>query len=269
MDYMPTRELLLRQIIHSILSNSTGLSVYLFCEFQNIMNEVDRKKPFSSLEKDLFLNIIQKYDTILTCKQTNATSALKKKQSWENIAREFNESCIVTQKASTKQLIKLWYNMKAKARESKTKENIRHLTGGGPSVMDMDPIDSKVMDIDKNILTNIAVDIDSDIDGSVVILGDTNNKAWCRTAEATMQVTQEEKEIEFKTPSKKSYENLRINKIDLLKCKILEEELEFKKKMHEKELKIKVLERVHKENLFKIEIKIKQKELEKYDKESI
>lgn len=106
---MPTRELLLRQIIRSILSNSTGhcinlykalfYSVYLFCEFQN-MNEVDRKKPFSSLEKDLFLNIIQKYDTILTCKQTNATSALKKKQSWENIAREFNESCIVTQKVN-------------------------------------------------------------------------------------------------------------------------------------------------------------------------
>lgn len=55
--------------------------------------------------------------------------------------------------------------MKAKARESKTKENIRHLTGGGPSVMEMDPIDSRVMDVDKNILTNIAVDIDSDIDG--------------------------------------------------------------------------------------------------------
>lgn len=75
--------------------------------------------------------------------------------------------------------------------------------------------------------------------GSVVILGDTNNEAWCKTAEATMQVTQEEKEIEFKTPSKKSYENLRINKIDLLKCKILEEELEFKKKMHEKNSRLK------------------------------
>lgn len=62
--------------------------------------EVDRKKPFSSLEKDLFLNIIQKYDSILTSKQTNATSALKKKQSWENIAVEFNESSIVTQKVN-------------------------------------------------------------------------------------------------------------------------------------------------------------------------
>lgn len=58
--------------------------------------------------------------------------------------------------------------MKAKARESKTKENVRYLTGGGPPVMDMDPIDSKVMDIDKNILTNIVVDIDSDIDGKIL-----------------------------------------------------------------------------------------------------
>ncbi|CAG5046352.1 unnamed protein product [Parnassius apollo] len=231
------------------------------------MTEVDRKKPFSSLEKDLFLNIIQKYDTILTSKQTNATSALKKKQSWEKIAEEFNESSIVTQKASTKQLIKLWYNMKAKARESKTKENIRHLTGGGPSVVDMDSIDSKVMDIDKNILTNIAVDIDSDIDGNIVLLGDSNNEAWCKTAEETIQVSQEEKEINFKTPIKKSYDNLRSNKIDTLKCKILEEELEFKKKMHEEELKMKILEREHKENLFKIEMQIKLKELEKHYQE--
>lgn len=54
------------------------------------MSEVDRKKPFSCLEKELFLGIIQKYDTILTSKQTNATSALRKKQSWEKIAGEFN-----------------------------------------------------------------------------------------------------------------------------------------------------------------------------------
>ncbi|KAJ8729002.1 hypothetical protein PYW07_006698 [Mythimna separata] len=177
--------------------------------------EVDRKKPFSSLEKDLFLNIIQKYDSILTSKQTNATSALKKKQSWENIDVEINEPSIITQKASTKQLIKLWYNMKAKARESKTKENIRHLTGGGPSVMDMDSIDSKVMDLDKNILTNIAVDIDV----SLVIYGDNNNEAWCEVAEATIEVTQDKKEAEFKTPIKKSYENLRANRIDVLNIK--------------------------------------------------
>lgn len=62
------------------------------------MSETDRKKPFSILEKDLFLNIIQNYDTILTSKQTNATSALKKKQTWEKIVEQFNESSIVTQK---------------------------------------------------------------------------------------------------------------------------------------------------------------------------
>ncbi|CAK1592133.1 unnamed protein product [Parnassius mnemosyne] len=136
--------------------------------------------------------------------------------------------------------------MKEQARESKTKENIRHLTGGGLSVMGMDPFDSKVMDIDKNILTNIAVDIDSDID------------------EATMKVTQEEKEIKT---IKKSYQHLKSNKINVLKCKIIEEELEFKKKMHEEEQKIKILEREYKENLFKIKLQIKLKELEKYDKE--
>lgn len=72
--------------------------------------------------------------------------------------------------------------MKAKARESKTKENVRHLTGGGPPVMDMDPLDVKVMDIDKNILTNVVMDIDSDIDGkrlSFILLYLTYIKSQC------------------------------------------------------------------------------------------
>ncbi|CAH2088448.1 unnamed protein product [Euphydryas editha] len=139
--------------------------------------------------------------------------------------------------ASTKQLIKLWYNMKAKAREAKTKENIRNLTGGGPSVMDMDPTDTKVMDIDKNILTNIVVDIDSDIDGGVVILGDNNNEAWCKTPgkQNNQEKKKEEKaNVDYKTPIKKNYDNFRTNNIDFLKCKILEEELEYIKKNYTK-----------------------------------
>lgn len=71
--------------------------------------------------------------------------------------------------------------------------------------------------------------------------------------------------MDYKTPIKKSYENLRTNKIDLIKCKILEEELEYKKKLHEEELKIKILEKEHKEKMFKLELDIKLKELEKYD----
>ncbi|XP_059062117.1 myb/SANT-like DNA-binding domain-containing protein 3 [Achroia grisella] len=131
------------------------------------MSEIicDRKKPFSCLEKDLFLKLIDKYDNILTCKKTNGTSVLRKKQAWNRIQDEFNSSPIVSHKASVKQLTKLWYNMKAKAREAKTRENVRFLTGGGPSVEDMDTIDAKVIAIDKNILTNIEVDIDSDVNG--------------------------------------------------------------------------------------------------------
>ncbi|XP_073967002.1 uncharacterized protein [Choristoneura fumiferana] len=119
--------------------------------------------------------------------------------------------------------------------------------------MEMDPIDTKVMDIDKNILTNIGVDIDSDIDGTVVILGDNNNEAWSKTAKATpaTPVTQnkveEQKPVNFKTPVKKNNENIKTNKIDDLKCKILEEELEFKQCLHEEEMKINLLEREHRE----------------------
>ncbi|CAG9791819.1 unnamed protein product [Diatraea saccharalis] len=227
------------------------------------MSEVERKKPFSCLEKELFLSVIQKYDAILTSKQTNATSAVKKKQTWEKILHEFNESSIVTQQASIKQLTKLWYNMKAKARESKTKENVRHLTGGGPSVMDMDPIDAKVMDIDKNILTNIVVDIDSDINGSTIILGDTNDDAWCTVPEQKKEEDKNEQILYDKTSKKRRFEDMKCNKIDSIKYEILKEELEFKKKLHEEELKIKRLERDHKEKIYEIELQIKLKELEK------
>ncbi|KAJ8707038.1 hypothetical protein PYW08_011172 [Mythimna loreyi] len=188
--------------------------------------EGERKKLFTTLEKDLFLNIIQKYDSILNSKQTNTSNVLRKKQSWEKIALEFNESSVVTQKATTKQLIKLWYNMKAKAKESKTKENI----SGGPTG----------------------------------VLSDSSDETWYKKDEDTISVSQEKIEVEFKTPVKRNFENLK-TKMDVLKCKLLEEELEFKKKMHEEELKIKILEREHKQNLFQIELEIKLKELEKYD----
>ncbi|KAJ0169396.1 hypothetical protein K1T71_014983 [Dendrolimus kikuchii] len=188
---------------------------------------------------------------IIYKKTNNATSNKMKVAEWNNIRDVFSAI------TSTKQLIKLWYNMKAKAREAKTKENIRHLTGGGPSVIDMDSIDAKVMDIARNVLRNIIVDMDSDING------DENNTAWHKTPEVTIQSNQEEKKkIHCETPIKKSYNNLRTNRIDELKCKILEEELEFKRKIHEEDLKIKILEREYKEKMFKLQLEIKSKELE-------
>ncbi|XP_045449334.1 myb/SANT-like DNA-binding domain-containing protein 3 [Melitaea cinxia] len=257
------------------------------------MSDIERKKPFSSLEKDLFLNIIQKYDEILSCKKTNAVSALKKKNCWENIRNEFNSSPIVTQKAATKQLLKLWYNMKAKAREAKTKENVRFMTGGGPLVDDMNPIDAKVMDIDKNILTNVQVDVDSDINGSLVKLGDENDEAWSKNTncyadipdlpDKTIEMTLKESTstpststqciseenlkkhselFTMKTPLKKSsFGEKYINKIDLLKIKLLEEQLQHQQEMHKEDLKIKIMEREHKEKIWAIELKIKERQL--------
>ncbi|CAH2087788.1 unnamed protein product [Euphydryas editha] len=206
------------------------------------MSEIERKKPFSSLEKDLFLNIIQKYDEILSCKKTNAISAVKKKNCWENIRNEFNSSPIVTQKAATKQLLKLWYNMKAKAREAKTKENIRFMTGGGPLVDDMDPIDAKVMDIDKNILTNVQVDVDSDVNGSLLKLGDENDEAWSKNGNCYAGIS-----------------DLASESIDINQQR--KEQLKHQQEMHKEELKIKIMEREHKEKIWAIELKIKERQL--------
>lgn len=60
----------------------------------------ERKKPFSTFEKDLFLNILYKYEHILVCKKTNATCAQKKKESWDTIVKEFNSSDLIMQKVS-------------------------------------------------------------------------------------------------------------------------------------------------------------------------
>ncbi|KAF9409702.1 hypothetical protein HW555_010992 [Spodoptera exigua] len=252
------------------------------------MCDIDRKKPFSSLEKDLFLNIIQKYEDILSCKKTNSVSVVKKKHSWAKILNEYNSSPIVSQKASTKQLTKLWYNIKAKAREAKTKENVRFMTGGGLVVDDMNPVDAKVMDIDKNILTNVQVDVDSDINGQLTIQGDNNDEAWSKTSisyvvipdlpdnspgtqiswnvsqpsTSTQNYTEEKERTAIKTPMKKSsFGEKYINKIDILKIKILEEELKHQEEMHKVELTMKLKEKEFKEKLWEMGLKIKEREL--------
>lgn len=66
-----------------------------------------------------------------------------------------------------KQLIKLWYNMKAKAREAKkSKDSIGSVTNGCPGISELE--DGKVMEVDENVMTYVKVDIDSDLNGMLI-----------------------------------------------------------------------------------------------------
>lgn len=68
----------------------------------------------------------------------------KKKESWDKICKMFNAHHSVNNR-SLKQLKDLWKNLKMKAKQSKAQEKReRKKTGGGPPVIDQDPISDKV-----------------------------------------------------------------------------------------------------------------------------
>ncbi|PZC75211.1 hypothetical protein B5X24_HaOG206566 [Helicoverpa armigera] len=142
------------------------------------------------------------------------------------------------EKASTKQSIK------TKRFVAKIMEYIRYLTG------------DDVMDTDPNILTNFAMDIDSNIDGSAIISG--GNKS----AEPTTSTTQVVKKEEFKTPTKRSNASTR-SFVDSLMDKIVAEEYTFLKKLHKEKLEKKRLEKEYQRKLFEMKKKIKCIKLEK------
>lgn len=90
----------------------------------------------------------------MTRQQKNAIRTKRRLQSWDIIREEFNTSSIVKHQATTKQLVDLWYAMKAKAVELIKKENDSKLTGDGPAAVDMDPVDIKVKEIVKLLPNN-------------------------------------------------------------------------------------------------------------------
>lgn len=74
---------------------------------------MDRKFLFSDFERKTLVNLVVKYREIVENKKTCSSMIARKKEIWERITSEYNQNPNV-KKRLTKQLKKLWENMKAK-----------------------------------------------------------------------------------------------------------------------------------------------------------
>ncbi|XP_039763310.1 uncharacterized protein LOC120636086 [Pararge aegeria] len=78
---------------------------------------MDKKHVFTPPEKKLFVEIFKKFRSIIENRYTDGGSLKKKNYAWALLTGEFNSSPLATSKASTKQLRRLWFNLKQRQRE--------------------------------------------------------------------------------------------------------------------------------------------------------
>ena len=76
------------------------------------MSTVSKKRqPFTEFEKNLLINLVQKYKSIIKSKQNNPSTISAKQDKWVEIENEFNSEPNV-EKRDSKKLKKAWENMK-------------------------------------------------------------------------------------------------------------------------------------------------------------
>ncbi|KAJ8931223.1 hypothetical protein NQ314_015895 [Rhamnusium bicolor] len=109
------------------------------------------KKAYTEKEKLVLVSLVKEYGACIENKKTDGTSIQEKQNAWENIASYYNAQPDINIHRTSKQLKKLWDNLKQRKRKETT--HLRHsqlLTGGGPpSEKKDDPVLELVTDIAK------------------------------------------------------------------------------------------------------------------------
>ncbi|XP_028159178.1 uncharacterized protein LOC114351978 [Ostrinia furnacalis] len=78
----------------------------------------NKKHVFTPVEKRVFRDIVKTYLTIVENKGTDAASARTKNEAWIRVAAEFNSHPSITyNKVTSKQLRRLWANLKQRQKE--------------------------------------------------------------------------------------------------------------------------------------------------------
>ncbi|KYQ46924.1 hypothetical protein ALC60_14062 [Trachymyrmex zeteki] len=57
----------------------------------------NKSRHYTPAEKNLFLQILNKYKDIIECKKSNVNTLREKEVAWTNICGEFNNSSLITQ----------------------------------------------------------------------------------------------------------------------------------------------------------------------------
>lgn len=87
------------------------------------MEPVERRSKvnFTEEERNVLVDLVSRYSSVLECKQTDAVSVHAKKKAWEKLTEEFNCRHNVRPRTS-KQLKKCWDNLKEKWRRAKAED---------------------------------------------------------------------------------------------------------------------------------------------------
>ncbi|XP_075983686.1 uncharacterized protein LOC142981567 [Anticarsia gemmatalis] len=127
-----------------------------------------RCEKFSELEKKLFVEIYNKYRTIVENKKTDGRTLQQKKIVWNRITCEYNTSPHSGRQVTIKQLRRLWMNMKQRQREKLIKERQQRnalVIRGEPSIADS-VTDSDTTDLSSALFVSVSVDHANDTDAS-------------------------------------------------------------------------------------------------------
>lgn len=127
-------------MIHTI-SECTPLRFCLnICEI--MAREVTMKRMrgtnFSSFEKELLIELVNKYKEIIECKKTDGLKIKEKDETWDKLRDEYNSNGSVTSR-TTKQLRQFYVNLKRSAKKARSDERVeRYKTGGGQCTTKVD-----------------------------------------------------------------------------------------------------------------------------------
>ncbi|GAB1869697.1 Regulatory protein zeste [Camponotus japonicus] len=150
-----------------------------------------------------------KYKHIIENKKTDGSSTKAKQEAWLKIASAFNASTYINEKATDKQLQRLWANLKRQRSELAKERQHRIATGGGEAIGDVE-IDPLIEIINPHLIMEIPSINDSDnlhqtdeLNESITLSDNIND---------TLPILIEESENEDIEPTKK-------NKIDITPIK--------------------------------------------------
>ncbi|XP_069669543.1 myb/SANT-like DNA-binding domain-containing protein 3 [Periplaneta americana] len=179
-------------MIHTI-SECTPLRFCLnICEI--MAREVTMKRMrgtnFSSFEKELLIELVNKYKEIIECKKTDGLKIKEKDETWDKLRDEYNSNGSVTSR-TTKQLRQFYVNLKRSAKKARSDERVeRYKTGGGQCTTKVD--ESVLSLIEDQIEPNSnPFDCDSEYYGDAEIITTEQEARSCDIVEVIAVVHEE------------------------------------------------------------------------------
>ncbi|XP_066993763.2 uncharacterized protein [Anabrus simplex] len=165
----------------------------------NLSSKRQRTPNYNEYERNLFVDLIAKYASIIENKRTDCVSVKEKDIAWDRLCREFNSDIRVT-KRCTKQLKQFYVNMKRNAKKEKARVKIEtYKTGGGTFPKGMNDCSEKLLAImgDRVEPLQNPFDGDAEYNGDITVVGLSechphDSTTWTEEVITLEETTQEE-----------------------------------------------------------------------------